>query len=384
MRIAHLIASADPGWGGPSGVLRGMTAALVARGHEVAVFSTDAAPRGARTSAPAADGFGPAVEVRRVRVDLSRAPYPSLAYAALLARQLGRYDVAHVHGLFTLPTTTALVAARALGVPVVLRPCGMLDPWSLTQRGALKAVWWRRLDGPLALGAACLHASTPHEAESVARALSLLPSRCPRPPIREAPQGVPPAAAPASGLPHPRPYLLFLGRVAEKKGLPLLVEAFARLLARAPRPLDLLIVGPDERGHADVVRAEVARHGLADRVHLLGPVFDPAAKSSLYAHAEAFCLPSADENFGVALVEAAGFGVPLVVTPAVGLAPHILAHSAGRVSEPEAGALAEALEAVLASRDAFGRAATAFAGEFTWPRRILAIEALYREAIATT
>jgi glycosyltransferase involved in cell wall biosynthesis len=383
MRIAHLIASADVSWGGPSGVLRGMTAALAARGHAVTVFATDAAPEGARsTSAPEA-GFDPRVTVRRARVDLSRPPYPSLAYAALLARALGGFDVAHLHGLFSAPTTTALLTARALRVPVVLRPCGMLDPWSLAQGGALKAAWWRHLDGPLALGAAVVQASTPHEAEGIAEAFARLLSRAPRPPVVVAPQGVPPSPpfSAAGPSPHPRPYLLALGRVAEKKGLPLLVAAFARLAVVRP-DLDLLIVGPDERGHAAEVRDAAARHGLEGRVFLPGAVFDPTGKSALYAHALAFCLPSADENFGVALVEAASFGVPLVVTPTVGLAPHILTHQAGRVAAPEAEAFGSAIAEVLARRGELTAGARSLAAHFTWERRVVAIEALYRRAIA--
>ncbi len=378
MRIAHLIASADPGWGGPSGVLRGLTAALVARGHEVAVFTTDAAPGGRRATEPPGAGFDPRVAVWQARVDVSRPPYPSIGYMALLARRLRGFDVAHIHGLFSAPITTALLAARLAGVPVILRPCGMLDPWSLSRGGALKAAWWRRLDGPLVASAAAMHVSTPHEAESVAQALAALarPGR-PLPPIRVAPQGVPPGLAPASpDSPHPRPYVLFLGRVAEKKGLPLLVAAFARLIADRP-DLDLLIVGPDEHGHAAEVRSAVARHGLEDRVRLTGPVFGAAEKSRLFAHAEAFCLPSADENFGVSLVEAASFGVPLVVTPSVGLAPAVLHHGAGLVAPPEPDALSLALAGVLADRARHAAGAIAFAADFTWERRVADVEALY-------
>jgi glycosyltransferase involved in cell wall biosynthesis len=398
MRIAQIIASTDLSWGGPSAVVRGLSAALVARGHAVTVFSTDAAPGGRRTSAPAGEGFDARVEQRRVRVDRSGPPYPSVALALTLGGSLSGFDVAHLHGLFSVPAMTALLASRLLRVPLVVRPCGMLDPWSLRHGGARKAWYWRHVEGPLVCGAAAIQASTRHEAEGVLGALAAAcgPAGGPTapkgrvasgptaPPVVVAPQGVDAGAeASVAGAERawPRRYVLFLGRVAAKKGLVPLVEALSRL--DVADPPDLLVAGPDERGHAAEVRAAAVACGVAERVVLLGPVFEAEAKARLFAGASAFCLPSADENFGVALVEAARFGVPLLVSPAVGLADAVVAHGAGMVAEASAGALSAALARLLGSEGAgLVAGARRFAADFSWDVRIAAVEDLYRSAMA--
>ncbi len=385
LRIAHIIASAHPGWGGPSRVIREMTAALAERGHTITVFSTDAAPGRRRAAADAQPPFHPGVVHRVLRSDLPAPPYPSLAFAAALARALGAFDLTHVHGLFNAPSTTALQLLRARGLPFVLRPCGMLDPWSLGQRAAPKALWWRLLDGPPTLRAGAIQCSTPHELDAVRAALALVPRPLapagPGPRLALCPQGVGhlPSPGPLPS-PHPRPYVLFLGRVAEKKGLLPLVQA----LALDPHTqLDLVIVGPDERGHAAAVRAEAEAAGVAARVHLVGPVFDPPEKARWLAHALAFALPSHDENFGIAVVEAARAGLPLLVSPEVGLAPAVTEHGAGCVVPATPKAIAGGLSRLVGpARDAFSAGAKALGARFDWAERAADLDRLYQEVLA--
>jgi glycosyltransferase involved in cell wall biosynthesis len=382
MRIAQIIASADPGWGGPSGVLRGLCGALVERGHEVTVFSTDAAPGGQRTASGAAFGFDGRVRHQRARVDLSGPPYPSVSLAVALARALGGFDVAHVHGLFSVPTTTAMLACGWRGIPYVMRPCGMLDPWSLAHGGSGKALYWRAVDGPLVRRAAAVHVSTRHEAEGVRAALARLGGGARSAvAVEVCPQGVTPCLEGRERVQVAgRPYVLFLGRVAEKKGLIGLVRAFARL---GEEDLLLRVVGPDERGHAAAVRAEAEALGIGSRVRIEGPVYDLGEKGRLYRQARAFCLPSADENFGVALVEAAGFGVPLVVTEGVGLADAVRDFAAGVVVDAEPAALAAGLRVALGEgRGGFSEGARRLAEDYTWEGRIGCIERLYVDAVS--
>ncbi len=381
LRIAHIIASAAPAWGGPSRVIREMTAALTDLGHRVTVFSADAAPGFTRVPVERQAPFDPRVVHRCFRADLTRPPYPSIAMAAALARDLRGFDLAHVHGLFNAPCTTAMLQLRVLKLPFILRPCGMLDPWSMGQRQGPKALWWRVLDGPNARAASAIQCSTPHERSSVERLLG--PSRAPRwPLIVECPQGVGhlPSAA-GTVPPHPRPYLLFLGRIAEKKGLLPLIAALAE--AELPDSPDLLVVGPDERGHTSSVKAAIANHQLEHRVHLVGPVFDATEKARYFQHARAFCLPSADENFGITLIEAARFGLPLLVSPDVGLAPAIAAANAGLAVAAEPRAIAAALTRLLGPEAAaFASGAHDLGNRFDWGERAAELVALYHRILA--
>jgi glycosyltransferase involved in cell wall biosynthesis len=125
--------------------------------------------------------------------------------------------------------------------------------------------------------------------------------------LREQPE------APVAG-----PYLLFLSRLHPKKGIDLLIAAFARAAGR--RNFRLLIVGPDSsRAYTAQLQAQADSLGLKDRVIFHGPVFGPG-KWQLYRHAWAFCLPSRSEVVGLVNLEAAAVRVPVITTHETGLA----------------------------------------------------------------
>lgn len=375
LTVLHVIASASLDWGGPSRVVRELTAALAERGHRMIVLSADVAPEKRRAGSQ--PPFDARVEHRLHRFDLARAPWPSSRLILDLVRLTPKVDVAHVHGLFNATCTAAMLALRMARVPYVLRPCGMLDAFSLTQKARQKALWWRLLDGPSAAAAGAIQCSTGHEVRAVEAAFHRAGLGSPR--TIECAQGV--AALPAPReveAPRSTPYLLFLGRVAAKKGLMALVRA----LATDPALPELVIVGPDERGHRAEVEREIAALGILHRVQWVGPIYAPDAKARWYRHAAAFCLPSADENFGLTVIEAASLGVPVVVSPEVGLAEHVTRHGAGLVVEAEPRALAAGLGEVLARREAFVAGALALGAAFSWEARAGALEALYQRVRA--
>ncbi len=363
MRIAHIIAGVPIESGGPTQVLREMSARLAARGHVVTVITTDSGGADRRVVDA---GFAPGVAVELWPAQLRRSPHPSIGHLVAMTR--ARFDVAHVHGLFALPVSLAMGVLRARGLPYVLRPCGMLDAYSLAQRPGLKRAWLAAGERANIVGAAAIQASTEHEADAV-RAL------VPTAKVVVLPQGVEPPPA-AAQRPHARPYLLFLSRVAKKKGLDLLVQAVAAL----PHDLDLVIVGPDEQGHGAEIAALVATLGLSSRVVFAGAARG-VGKSDWFAHAEAFVLPSADENFGVVVIEAAHLGAPIVVSDQVGLAPAVVAHDAGVVCTRDVPALVAAITSVLADRERYRRGTAALAAAFGWDRLVRQLEALYVDVV---
>ena len=378
MRILQIIAGVAREWGGPSKGIHEMSRAHVARGHTVEVVATDAAPGGARVDVPCGvsritDG---GYHIRYHRCDLLRPPYLSLGHTADIWRRARDFDIAHVHGLFNTPVTAAQAVLRARRVPYITEPHGMLDPYSLEQRGRAKAAYLRWLERPNLEAAARIHVSTPFEADGV-RALGL------RTPIAIIAQGVDSPTRVPEVSPHPRPYLLFLSRVAKKKGLPLLIDAFATLAA-SHTDIDLMVVGPDELGHQAEVAARVASRGLAGRVFFPG-MARGEEKAAWFAHAEALVLPSDDESFGVVVVEAVQLGTPAVVSDQVGLWDVVAETGAGEVVTRDATALAAALARVLArGRAAYAPACAEMAARYHWDEAAARIESLYHDVLAET
>ena len=252
-----------------------------------------------------------------------------------------RPDVVHDHGLW-LPTNHAAARAAAQqGAPFVVSTRGMLEPWARRHSRLKKtAAWWAFQRRDLATSAA-LHATAPSEAESL-RSVGL------RAPIAVVPNGVdaPPLAAGAASRPAGAPRrALFLSRVHPKKGLPLLLGAWAQV---RPPGWELVVAGPDEGGHRAELEAQAARLGLGE-VAFPGPV-DDDGKWDLYRSADLFVLPTYSENFGVVVAEALAAGVPVLTTTGAPWA-ELLAHDCGWWVEPSPRPLAEALRAATAATD---------------------------------
>ena len=90
-----------------------------------------------------------------------------------LWRNVRRFDVVHIHALFSFSSTAAAMVARHLGVPYVLRPLGTLSTYGVTRRRPwLKRVSLACLEGPALRGAAAVHFTSASE-EREARLLGV-------------------------------------------------------------------------------------------------------------------------------------------------------------------------------------------------------------------
>jgi glycosyltransferase involved in cell wall biosynthesis len=122
-------------------------------------------------------------------------------------------------------------------------------------------------------------------------------------------------------------YLLFLGRIHRKKGCDLLIEAFAKVAADDPE-LDLVMAGPDQQQWSEKLKRIAERTGIGTRVHWPGMVTGDAKWGAFFG-AEAFILPSHQENFGIAVAEALGCGKPVLLADKVNIAEDIAEDRAG-------------------------------------------------------
>jgi glycosyltransferase involved in cell wall biosynthesis len=176
---------------------------------------------------------------------------------------------------------------------------------------------------------------------------------------------------PLSG-PAPRrlagPRLLSVGAILNRRRLPVLIEAAARLRRRWPG-LTLDVVG-DNRTHPRLDLAAIAdRYGLADAVSLLGFV-DEAELARRYAAADVAVFLSEYEGFGLPVLEAMSRGVPVVASrrPAM---DELFGSAALLVEPADAGDVAAAIDRLLADpglRDDHARRGRELAGRFSWSR----------------
>jgi glycosyltransferase involved in cell wall biosynthesis len=368
MKILHVIPGLTRERGGPTAVVQALSRHQAAAGHDVTVLTTD---QGARHGELPADvALGVQLETHRVRGPDRLAFAPS--FRAAVAGHLRWCDVAHVHSVFTHPVHVTLREALAADRPVVLRPCGMLHPYSLRRSRRLKRTYLALWCGMVRRACSAWHYTSAQEA-----AASWPGEGC----HFVLPNGIEAAdfAVERTGareqvwqrwpLLERRPYVIFLGRLHAKKRLDLLLNAF---LAGAPESHRLLVAGPDEEGQwPPLARRFLGNPAVARRVHYVGPVAGND-KAALLAGADLFALPSEHENFGIAALEALAAGTPVLLSPHVDLAEQVERAGFGFTAPVQATAWGRRLAELLARPErlaALAEPARAWACEhFSWER----------------
>jgi glycosyltransferase involved in cell wall biosynthesis len=139
--------------------------------------------------------------------------------------------------------------------------------------------------------------------------------------------------------------LLFVGRLAAVKGLPVLFEAVAALRARHP-DLALDLVG--DGAERPALEALATRLGIAEATRFLGYRSQDEVAARL-AETDLFVLPSFAEGVPVVLMEALAARVPVVATRVAGVGELVEDGASGLTVPPgDATALAEAIDRLLA------------------------------------
>ena len=357
LHVLHVNSGVDPRQGGPTTAMLAMIAAQVDVGLRVSVASTfgrdfkpDAAEQMRRAGAEV-HLIGPSTHVLAWHRDIK----------PTLRRLIAEADIVHVHALWEEIQHQAAVISRKLGKPYVFTPHGMLDPWGLSQSRLKKKLYLAlRLRRDLNRAAA-IHFTDETERDLAAPLKLTAPAIVERLIIDLSDFDPPPPrgqfrAKFASQLGDgDRPILLFMSRIHPKKGLDLLIPAFAQL--RATQDATLVIAGPDIDGYQAKVEAMVREHNVADRVLFAGMLYGRDRAAAL-VDADLFVLPSYQENFGVVVIESLAVGTPVIISDQVNIHRHIGAAGVGDVVAPRADELSLALELALGDHQLRHDAAT--------------------------
>jgi glycosyltransferase involved in cell wall biosynthesis len=367
VRLLHLIHTLDPATGGPPQAVRQLAAAGSRAGWTHGVATLDAGDRPWLADFP-----GPVHAIGPAHTRWGWAP----GLPAWLRGPGRDWDLWVVHGLWQFHGPAARAAARDVGRRYAVVPHGMLDPWfgrAHPLRHLRKRASWPLLERPLLRDAAVMLCTTDEEARLAPLAFAGLQARTRVVGLGLCGDTVPDAAAaPAQAFleRHPqlrgRRVLLFLGRLHAKKAPLMLLQAFADSTL-PQRGFALAFAGPDG-GMRDPLGQAIVQRGLQSHAVLCGPLAGAAKWAALRA-ADAFVLPSHQENFGLAVAEALAAGTPALLSRQVQTWPAVVRHGAGLATEAEPVALRALLEQwarlapaqVQAMRDAAPRA---FRAEF--------------------
>jgi glycosyltransferase involved in cell wall biosynthesis len=248
----------------------------------------------------------------------------------------GDQSVMHIHGVWAAPQYFAARYAQAAGVPFVVTAHGMLEPWLWNQQGwkihCKKRVYWFALGYPALSKATVIHAITPRERNHLKKLfpgtrIEVIPNAIDMDKIGASPSG------------ERCKSILFLSRIEPKKGVDVLLRAFAQ--ARISKEWSVDIVGPVwSQAYLSRLESIVDEFGLTKRVRFHGPLFGEQ-KSKLIDSAWVMVAPSHSEVVGLVNLEAAARCLPTITTHQTGL--HDWESGGGILIDPSDNSLRKAL-----------------------------------------
>jgi glycosyltransferase involved in cell wall biosynthesis len=274
-------------------------------------------------------------------------------------------DVVHGHGFYVCNNWIFGNEVARQKKALVYHIHGFFDPWILRRSKLKKRIAHWLFEDRNFRDVRLWRAITQKEADQ-ARAVGITG------PLIVAPNGIDLASVqlPESSVPSgkTRMRILFLSRIHPKKGLDLLVAAWARLASKH-KEWEVVIVGPDENGYQAEVERMIRENHLEDSCKLIGPVFGDEKLRMLHT-ADLFVLPSYSEGFPMAVLEAGACEIPIVATTECNF-PELFQAGGGWECEPELESLTRSLDAALSApeseRQERGQAARRLIAEkYTW------------------
>jgi glycosyltransferase involved in cell wall biosynthesis len=328
MRILHVISSVNPANGGPIEGIKQFARAHLRNGNQVEICSLDD---------PAADW----VKANELPVHAVGPAYTHYRYApgllAWLRGNVHRFDAVIVNGIWQYHAHAVWRASRELRFPYFVFTHGMLDPYFKRQYPAKhlkKWLFWPWAEYRVLRDAEAVLFTSETERQLARESFWLYRAREQVVGYGIIPPQLHPGQVDAFHDAFPalkgKRFLLFLSRIHPKKGCDLLIEGFARAL-KQDSGLELVMAGPDATQWRQALEARAVELGVASRIHWIGMVAGDI-KWGVLSACEAFVLPSHQENFGIAVVEAMACRKAVLISTEVNIWREIEADGGGLVA----------------------------------------------------
>jgi glycosyltransferase involved in cell wall biosynthesis len=327
MRILNICAYT---WaiGGPARIIYDHTTEALKLGHEVTILNPMTpgekvydVPAGARI-----------VSCRRSAPISKLYREFSIEMYAYLKAHIHEFDIIHIHGIWHFGSLVPFLFSHR--VPKVITIHGLLDRWAIGHHRWKKDLVTALYQKRILKKAHLIHINNADEQEDVKRYLGYLPKN-----LVTIPNGIRMeefANLPAKGIfrehfgiPGDKKMVLFMGRLNIKKGLDLLLPAFADYV-KVQQDAVLVMAGPDD-GYQTTVEAFIEENQLQESIKLVGMLTGDVKKAAL-SDADIFALPSYSEGFSIAVLEAMASRLPALVSGRVGFDNAIEQHEAALVA----------------------------------------------------
>jgi len=257
-------------------------------------------------------------------------------YLYFLIKNIKRYDLIHFSGVWNFPVVFGPIIARIFKKPYIITPHGTLYKETFEGKSAIiKKLHYLLFVKKNLQKANTIHFTTIDEKDKIIDFLKIdINSTIVQYGMEFINKDLDLSFYKEKyNIPNDKKIILFLGRINWIKGLDILFEGFDKLLENR-KDCILLCVGPDDEKYLDELKKLVSRKTLESIVFT--GMLNGDDKIAMYQLADLFILPSYSENFGMTVIEAASFKLPIIISNKVGLHNEVIEHNAGIVIKTKA------------------------------------------------
>jgi glycosyltransferase involved in cell wall biosynthesis len=332
MKILHVIASLSSKYGGPTMACLDMAKAMANRGHDVKIYTTNIDGSGELDVPLDQPVWQDNVEISYFPIQSPRFFSSSFPLAIALKDIVPSCDIVHIHSLYLFHTAVTGFYCRYFGIPYVLCPHGALDPFMYKHHRLRKSIVEFLFDNHNLKNASAVHFTTTDE-QQLAQPYILGANSFVVPlgfDIEDY-KNLPPVGTFKSQYPNleGKKIILFFGRLNFKKGIDILVKAFAQV-AKVRQDVHLVLAGPDNENYGEQVKKWLEAEGVSHLATFTG-MLKGVDKLAVLNDADLFILSSYSENFGISVVEAMICGLPVIISDQVNIWRDVEETKSGRV-----------------------------------------------------
>lgn len=385
LKILKVIASLAPSDGGPFKTCPELAETLTCLGHTVDIYTTNH-----KQTIPVP--LEVPVETHGVRttyfpIGLARSWRFSYPLARALSHDIPNYDIVHIYSFYLFHGFITGYYCRKYDVPYIVQPHGVLDPYLRKRHRFRKWLANYFYESKNLRGAKAILFNTEEEQRLALPVIGKTKSVIvPLGLHLEDYQNLPKRGRFRSKYPQieDKQMLLYLSRINFKKGLDVLVGAFARL-TQTRKDVHLVIAGPDSDGLLARVRRWCHDAGISEFVTFVGMLSEEDKRAAL-VDADLFTLTSYAENFGVTILEALACGTPVLISDKVNIWREVVKGEAGCITRCDAVEASAVMDSMLAHPEQLRRMGEngkrLVLERFDWTAVARQQEVVYAEALA--